>query len=244
MCEGRLVDVADTELFVEERGAAEGFPLLVLHGGPGLDHHMFGDYLDPLTADGRYRLVFVDERSQGRSARAVAPQTWTIERMAADITELADSLNLSSYAALGHSFGAFLALQHAVDFPGAATATIVSAGVASGRWLAGVEAELAAFEPVDLREQVASSWAREAFVRTDDEAETIWIDQLPFHFRDPRDPRIDDYARRTAAARYAPRRPPSLRDERLRRYRSRGPAGDVAATGARAVGQIRPRLRR
>src|ERR1035438_2452227 len=111
MSDGRLVEVADTRLFVEERGAAEGFPLMVLHGGPGLDHHMFGDYLDPLVADGRYRLVFIDERSQGRSDRSAAPHTWTIERMAADISDLAGSLDLSSYAVLGHSFGAFVALQ-------------------------------------------------------------------------------------------------------------------------------------
>ncbi len=203
MGQGQLVEVADTKLFVEERGAAEGFPVLVLHGGPGLDHYMFGDYLDPLTADGRYRLVLIDERSQGRSDRS-APHTWTIERMAADITSLAGSLGLSSYAVLGHSFGAFLALQHAVDFPGAAKATIVSAGVASARWLARVEDEIAAFEPVELREQVASSWAREATAQTEDETRTIWIDQLPFHFWDPGDPRIDDYALRTAQARTHP----------------------------------------
>src|SRR5215470_14234191 len=97
MNEGRLVDVADTRLFVAERGAPEAFPLIVLHGGPGLDHHMFGDYLDPITASGRYRLLLVDERAQGRSDRSAPPGTWTIERMAADVTDLAHALSLSSY---------------------------------------------------------------------------------------------------------------------------------------------------
>jgi len=46
---GRLVEVADTRLYVEERGEPSAFPLLVFHGGPGLDHTWFGDYLDPLT---------------------------------------------------------------------------------------------------------------------------------------------------------------------------------------------------
>jgi len=58
-----LVSVGDTRLYVAERGA--GYPLIVLHGGPGMDHHMFADYLDPLTD--RYRLILVDERSQGKS---------------------------------------------------------------------------------------------------------------------------------------------------------------------------------
>jgi proline iminopeptidase len=204
MSEGRMVDVADTRLFMEERGPAAGFPLIVLHGGPGLDHHTFGDYLDPITAGGRYRLLLVDERAQGRSDRSAAPETWTIERMAADVTDLAKACSLTAYAVLGHSFGAFLALQHAVDFPGAAAATIVSAGVASARWLAGVADELARFEPAELREQVRSSWDQEATVATEAGAAALVADQMPFHFRDPLDPRIADYLRRTAAARLAP----------------------------------------
>lgn len=60
-----MVDVGDCELFVSVTG--QGFPVLIFHGGPGLDHHAFGDYLDPLTED--YQLVFVDERASGRSAR-------------------------------------------------------------------------------------------------------------------------------------------------------------------------------
>ena len=42
----RLIDIGDTRLYVVERGT--GYPLIALHGGPGLDHHEFADYLDPL----------------------------------------------------------------------------------------------------------------------------------------------------------------------------------------------------
>jgi hypothetical protein len=34
---GRLVEVADTKLLVEERGEPAAFPLLVFPGGPGLN---------------------------------------------------------------------------------------------------------------------------------------------------------------------------------------------------------------
>ena len=67
---------------------------------------------------------------------------------------------------LGHSFGAFVALQHAVDFPGRPAGTIVSSGVPSERFLDHVERELQRFEPVELRERVTASWAREAAART------------------------------------------------------------------------------
>jgi proline iminopeptidase len=185
--DGRLVDVADTSLFVLGRGSGP-LPLFVLHGGPGLDHTMFGHHLDGL-AD-QCRLLFVDLRSQGRS-RPTAPESWTLPRMAADVDALAETLELERYAVLGHSFGAFVALQHAVDFPGRAAVSIVSAGIPAARFLAHVERNLEAFEPVELRTQVASSWAREAEARTQEDCRSILSDQLPFHFRDPRDPRIE-----------------------------------------------------
>jgi proline iminopeptidase len=198
--EGELVRIDDTSLFVVERGT--GYPVIVLHGGPGLDHHEFADYLDPICDDG-VRLLLVDQRGQGRS-EPTPPSTWTLERMAQDVIMLALALKLRRYMVLGHSYGAFVALQNAVDYPGQALATVVSGGVASVRDLEGVAGALASFEPVELREQVASSWERESSVATPDEVERLLHDQMPFHFRDPSDPRIADYERRSAGAVYSP----------------------------------------
>jgi proline iminopeptidase len=197
---GRHFAISDTRLHVVERGAG-GLPLLVFHGGPSLDHHMFGDYLDPLADE--FRLVLVDERSQGRSDPAPI-ETWTLERMAADVSELAAAMGFDRYATLGHSYGAFVVLQHAVDRPGDAAATIVSSGAPSTRWLAAVEQNLAAFEPVELREQVTQSWAREQHAQTVEDCEALLHDQLPFHFADPRDPRIAEFERRTAGTIHSP----------------------------------------
>jgi proline iminopeptidase len=201
-CPGRLVPIDDTALWVVERGPDDGVPLLVLHGGPGLDHHEFGDYLDPLTERG-VRLLLVDQRSCGRSERP-SPQTWTLERYAQDVVMLARALELERWAVLGHSFGAFVALQQAVDYPGMAAATIVSGGVPSMRFLDEIDANLQAFEPPELREQVIASWAREPEVATPQEFELLMRDQFPFHFANPIDPRIDDYLDRTADTLYAP----------------------------------------
>ena len=96
-------------------------------------------------------------------------------------------------------------MQHAVDYPGEPRGTIVSAGMASARWLDRVEQQLAEFEPVSLREQVTSSWAHEAEVQTEDEADALMVEQMPFHFREPEGAALAEYLRRTEGrARYAP----------------------------------------
>jgi len=183
-----LVDVGDTRLWVVERGRADGLPLVLLHGGPGLDHTEFGDFLDPLGDE--HRLLLIDHRAQGRSDRDAAAETWTIEQMARDVTALTRALELSRYAVLGHSYGAFVALRHAIDGDAGLAGTIVSSGVPSTRYLAAVETNLAEFEPVELRAQVQQSWAREAEAQTHEDVVSLFVDQLPFHFADPRDPRI------------------------------------------------------
>ena len=49
-----------------------------------------------------------------------------------------------------------------------------------------------------------SSWAREAHARTQEDVAALLSDQLPFHFADPRDPRIDDMRAAMADAVYGP----------------------------------------
>src|SRR5512133_1130436 len=195
-----LIDVGDTRLHVTDRGAGD-LALFVLHGGPGLDHTMFGSYLDALGD--RVRLLLVDERGTGRSEPS-APETWGLAHHAADVEAMAGTLGLERYAVLGHSYGAFIALQHAVDFPGRPAATIVSSGLPDARYLEHVQDELAAFEPVELREQVTSSWAREAHARTQQDVASLIVDQLPFHFADPRDPRIGEVVAAMGDALYGP----------------------------------------
>jgi proline iminopeptidase len=161
---------------------------------------MFGDYLDALADE--HRLILVDQRSNGRSDRT-PEETWTLRQMAADVGSLARELGLEQYAVLGHSYGAFVVLQHAVNFPGDAAQTIVSSGIPSARFLEQIARNLAAFEPGELREQVTSSWEREKFVRTQGEVVQLLHDQWPFQFADPHDPRIEDYERHTAGAIYS-----------------------------------------
>src|ERR1700686_4789619 len=99
------VELADGyNLKIEQVGT--GYPLIVLHGGPGLDHSMFRPYLDRLGEE--FRVLYVDERGQGRSDR-VDPASLSLEVFARDVDLLANALGLEAFALLGHSFGAVIA---------------------------------------------------------------------------------------------------------------------------------------
>ena len=89
----QYISISDTRLFVVERG--QGTPLIVLHGGPGLDHHEFADYLDPLCDE--FRLILVDMRAQGQS-EPCPENTWTLEQMAKDVVSMGEAMNLKKYA--------------------------------------------------------------------------------------------------------------------------------------------------
>ena len=163
------------EMFVHEVGS--GFPLIVLHGGPGLDHTHFRPWLDPLGDD--LRLLYVDERGQGRSER-VDPETLSLEVFARDVDLLAEALGLERFALLGHSFGAIVTTWHATEI-GSAAAYVISGGAdISERMIADVEASLEA-----MGEQgtvIAETWEREQTVASEAELKELLAAQMPFHF--------------------------------------------------------------
>jgi proline iminopeptidase len=170
------VQLADGyRLFVEDVG--EGLPLIVLHGGPGLDHTMFRPWLDPLGDE--FRLLYVDERGQGRSERT-DPETLTLDVFARDVDLLAAALGLERFVLLGHSFGAIITTWHATEVGTAAAYVISGGGDSSEAMMADVEAS---FEQLgDLRQVIEDSWEREKSVATDEECAQLLDDQMPFHF--------------------------------------------------------------
>lgn len=104
--------VNGTNLYYELVG--EGIPCIALHGGLGMDHTYlkatFGSLNDQL------RFIYVDQRGNGRSDRPPS-ETITLAQLAADVEALRDQLGFEKIALLGHSFGGFIALEHATTFP-------------------------------------------------------------------------------------------------------------------------------
>jgi proline-specific peptidase len=195
----RFISIGATSLFVVERGT--GYPVIVVHGLPGIDHHEFGGYLDPLAE--RYRLILMDLRGHGRS-QLPSLEILNWQQWAHDINALAEALGLERFAVLGHSGGAMIALQHAVDYPGAAAQTIVVCGVPSKRYFAGEEQRVAEFEPAELREQYVAATEAARTVQTQEDCRQVWHAWMPFCFANPLDSRIGTYLTQWDKTIYAP----------------------------------------
>jgi proline iminopeptidase len=103
--------VRDTSLFVQVMG--QGYPLLLMHGGPGLDHTSL---LPLLPLSDQCSLIFYDHRCNGRSDSAdVSSMTW--ENLTADAEALRCKLGFDKWIVLGHSFGGMVALEYALRYP-------------------------------------------------------------------------------------------------------------------------------
>ena len=127
------VDIDGVPIHYEVDGAAGAPPLLVLHGGLGLDHVLYRRTLRPLADD--LRLVHFDQRANGRSVPADVASI-TMERLADDAVALADHLGLDRFAVLGHSYGGFVAQELAIRHP-ARVAKLVLVDTSPGQLGAG-----------------------------------------------------------------------------------------------------------
>src|SRR5512136_3461773 len=105
------MSVRGVSLFVKVMG--QGYPLVLMHGGPGLDHTSLLA-LQPL-AD-QFTLVFYDHRCNGRSDGAEV-SSMTFENLTADADALRQTLGFDQWAVLGQSFGGNVALEYALRYP-------------------------------------------------------------------------------------------------------------------------------
>lgn len=117
----RFVEIDGASIYVREVG--EGPAVMVLHGGPDFDHSYLLPDLDRL-ADA-YRLVYYDQRGRGRSTRGVAADDVDLASDVDDIERLRAALGLQAPIVLGHSWGATLAFEYALRYPGHASRLVL-----------------------------------------------------------------------------------------------------------------------
>ncbi len=93
----------------------EGTPIVVIHGGPVLDHRYLLPGLGRLAR--QRRLIFYDQRLSGRSDARVDAGTVSFEGFVADIEGIRRHFGLERMHLLGHSWGGLLAQLYATKYP-------------------------------------------------------------------------------------------------------------------------------
>lgn len=104
-------------IWYEVWGGGAGTPLIVANGGPGFDHTYLhcGDGWERL-ARGR-KVVFYDQRGNGRSGELKEGQSCTLADQIADLEALRAHLGFESIDLLGHSWGGYLVMAYAARHP-------------------------------------------------------------------------------------------------------------------------------
>lgn len=109
-----LIPVRDGALYYQEKG--EGTPIIVVHGGPGLDQ----TYLQPqlFQLSDRYRVIFYDQRGSGKSTQTILDTDHiNIDQFVDDLDVLRKQLGIEKVVLLGHSWGGLLTMKYAIAHP-------------------------------------------------------------------------------------------------------------------------------
>ena len=107
-----LAEVNGIKVWYAEFGPADGKPVILLHGGLGNSDY-FGLQVPALAQ--KYRVIVMDSRGHGRSARDARPYGYDL--MAEDVIGLLDYLKIQKTALVGWSDGAILGLDIAIHHP-------------------------------------------------------------------------------------------------------------------------------
>jgi proline iminopeptidase len=175
---GEIVSLSTgSSLYVEMRG--EGRPLVVVHGGPGIDHTYLRPWLDPLGED--MRLIYVDLPGCGRSGELPVSE-YTHERFVRDLEALRDHFGLNRWAMLGHSYGGFILQDYVLEHPDVVThLALVNSSPA---WMRlGFDDGLQAVSD-KLTPEISEALAALATVDTDEEWRHNWLTYFPLYFHD------------------------------------------------------------
>lgn len=94
----------------------KGSAIVVVHGGPGLDHGSLAADLRPLART--HTLAWYDQRGGGRSSLPDDPKLLTIDAHVADLEALRREIGAEKLTLLAHSFGPAIAARYAIAHPG------------------------------------------------------------------------------------------------------------------------------
>jgi len=171
-------DVVGSSLELKDGQFVDRPTIVILHGGPGLDH----TYLKPEVNElaDHAQVVFLDQRGQGRSD-AGDPNDWTLDQWADDVAAFCRALGVERPVLLGHSFGGFVAFATAARHPELASGLVILSAAAY------TDRELSIARFAEIGGSDAAAAARGLFTRPDDETALAAFLQrcLPLYATEP-----------------------------------------------------------
>jgi proline iminopeptidase len=119
---GQTFQAPGATLYVEVLGTAAGVPLVVVNGGPGFDHTYEHAAVPGTTSAWETlaktrRVVFYDQRGNGRSGALKPGQSCTLADQIDDLEAVRARLGADKLDLLGHSWGGFLVMAYAARHP-------------------------------------------------------------------------------------------------------------------------------
>lgn len=163
-----FVQLDDVRLFFDVEGAKlapdggsmrEKPTLLLLHGGPSLDHATFRPAFSGLSD--LAQVIYLDQRGHGRSDRS-EPKHWSLRQWADDVYAFCQALGIERPIVLGTSFGGYVAMVYAIRYPEHPAKLILVSTSARGTAIAARQVNMrAGFERV--AGQAAVQAAQKAF---------------------------------------------------------------------------------
>ena len=107
-------DVEGASLVPDGRTMREKPTLVLLHGGPGLDHSIYKPAFRALADVAQ--VVYLDHRGNGRSEPG-AREAWSLAQWGDDVRGFCDALGIAHPVVLGISFGGTVAMAYATRHP-------------------------------------------------------------------------------------------------------------------------------
>lgn len=179
-------DVEGARLVPDGPAMREKPTLILLHGGPGMDHSGYKPRFSQLADIAQ--VVFLDHRGNGRSDPGPR-ETWTLAQWGDDVRAFCDALGIERPIVFGASFGGMVALAYATRHPAhPAKLILVSTEAAGGTHFA---ERVALFERLGGTE--VGTLARRRFLEGQVDAAMLeaWIRlAFPVYTRTPRDPAV------------------------------------------------------